>query len=41
MALCSRCGFRQVGRRERIARLNGAWHDVILMELRSNIVGNE
>jgi len=35
MALCSRCGFRQVGRR------NGAWHDVILMERRSNIAGNE
>lgn len=29
------CGFREVGRRERIARLNGVWRDVILLERRS------
>lgn len=38
-ALHSRCGFRQVGRRERIARLNGRWRDTILMERRSRVVG--
>lgn len=33
------CGFREVGRRERISRLNGAWLDTILLERRSPIVG--
>jgi len=28
-------GFRVVGRRERIARLRGAWQDTILLERRS------
>jgi phosphinothricin acetyltransferase len=32
------CGFREVGRRERIGRLNGAWRDTILMERRSDLV---
>lgn len=30
-------GFRVVGRRERIARLNGEWRDTILMERRSTL----
>ena len=30
-----RCGFREVGRRERIAMLNGVWRDTILFERRS------
>jgi phosphinothricin acetyltransferase len=30
-----RCGFREVGRRERIAMLNGIWRDTILFERRS------
>jgi L-amino acid N-acyltransferase YncA len=30
------CGFRVVGRRERIAKLNGSWRDTILTERRSN-----
>ena len=30
-----RCGFREVGRRERIARLNGVWRDTLLFERRS------
>ena len=34
-----RCGFREVGRRERIAKLHGAWRDTLLMERRSTIVG--
>ena len=31
-----RCGFREVGRRERIAVLNGVWRDTLLFERRSN-----
>ena len=27
-------GYRVVGRRERIAQLDGAWHDTLLLELR-------
>jgi phosphinothricin acetyltransferase len=33
------CGFRMIGRRERISKLNGIWHDTVLMERRSSIVG--
>ena len=33
------CGFRVVGRRERIAVLNGVWRDTILTERRSGSVG--
>jgi L-amino acid N-acyltransferase YncA len=29
------CGFREVGRRERIARLNGIWRDTLLFERRA------
>lgn len=39
VALHQRCGFRVVGRRVRIARLNGCWRDTILMERRSRVVG--
>jgi len=39
LALHRRCGFREVGRRERIGKLNGAWRDTILMERRSPVVG--
>ena len=35
------CGFRVVGRRERIALLHGVWRDTILMERRSAVVGRE
>lgn len=31
------CGFRTVGIRERIGRLNGRWRDTLLMERRSNV----
>ena len=34
-----RCGFREVGRRERIGKLNGSWRDTLLFERRSAIVG--
>jgi phosphinothricin acetyltransferase len=39
LALHEREGFREVGRRERIARLGGRWHDTVLMERRSKVVG--
>jgi phosphinothricin acetyltransferase len=35
------CGFRVVGRRERIARLNGVWRDTVMTERRSRVVGVE
>ena len=34
LALHERLGFRVVGRRERIAQLDGAWRDTILLERR-------
>lgn len=33
------CGFRIVGRRERIGQLHGLWRDVLLLERRSLIAG--
>ena len=34
------CGFREIGIREKVGKMsNGVWHDVVLMERRSNIVG--
>jgi phosphinothricin acetyltransferase len=39
IALHKRCGFREVGRRERIGRMKGLWRDTILLERRSKIVG--
>jgi phosphinothricin acetyltransferase len=33
------CGFRVVGRRERVARLHGTWRDTVLTERRSPVVG--
>ncbi|HEY0385602.1 MAG TPA: GNAT family N-acetyltransferase [Pyrinomonadaceae bacterium] len=39
VALHNACGFREVGYRERIARLHGRWRDTVLMERRSTIVG--
>ena len=35
IALHERLGFREVGRRERIARLHGVWRDTLLLERRS------
>lgn len=32
-------GFRQVGYRERIGKINGVWKDTILVERRSKVVG--
>jgi L-amino acid N-acyltransferase YncA len=33
------CGFRTVGRRERIAKQHGLWRDTLLLERRSEVVG--
>jgi L-amino acid N-acyltransferase YncA len=38
MALHKSCGFREVGRRERIGKMNGVWRDTILLERRSKVV---
>jgi L-amino acid N-acyltransferase YncA len=37
--LHEKCGFRQIGYREKIGRKNGIWKDNIIMERRSKIVG--
>lgn len=33
-----RCGFREVGLREKLGKLNGKWRDVLLLERRSQIM---
>ncbi len=40
LALQAACGFRLVGRRERIGQMAGRWRDTVLMERRSVSVGN-
>jgi len=40
LALHRRCGFREVGRRERLGKLGDTWRDVILLERRSRMVGS-
>ena len=40
IALHKRCGFREVGVRERIAQLDGVWRDTVLLERRSQEVGS-
>ena len=37
LALHQRCGFRVVGVRERIGKLNGEWRDVLLLERRASL----
>ena len=39
LALHASQGFRPVGRRERIGQLRGQWHDTLLLERRSAVVG--
>lgn len=39
LAIHQSCGFREVGRRERIGKMTGGWRDTILLERRSKIVG--
>jgi len=38
MALHAACGFRIVGVRERLGRLDGIWRDVVLLERRSQLL---
>jgi L-amino acid N-acyltransferase YncA len=38
LALHERCGFRVVGRRERIAKRDGVWRDTLFLERRSGAV---
>ena len=35
----SLCGFREVGSRQRIAKMQGVWRDTLLFERRSKLVG--
>ena len=39
LAVFRTCGFREVGRRERLGRMSGRWRDVALLERRSETVG--
>jgi L-amino acid N-acyltransferase YncA len=32
-------GFHELGRRERIAKLDGRWRDTVVLERRSSVVG--
>lgn len=41
LTLHKKCGFREVGRRERIGKLNESWRDVVLLERRSRVAGLE
>lgn len=39
IAIHRACGFREVGRRERIGQLKNAWRDTILFERRGEVAG--
>ncbi len=39
LQLQKRCGFRLIGRRQRIGQLHGVWRDTVLTERRSPVVG--
>lgn len=39
IALHKSCGFREVGRRQKLGQRNGTWRDVLLLERRSSSVG--
>jgi phosphinothricin acetyltransferase len=40
LRLQAACGFRVIGRRERVAQHHGVWRDTVLTERRSPVVGN-
>ena len=40
ISLHERCGFRVVGRRERLGEMKGRWRDVLLLERRSSTTGS-
>lgn len=39
LRMCTANGFRQVGRRKHVAKLNGVWRDTVLIERRSQRIG--
>jgi L-amino acid N-acyltransferase YncA len=39
VSLHNSCGFREVGRRLRIAKMKGVWRDTLLLERRSELIG--
>lgn len=40
LSLHKKCDFREIGSRERLGKMdNGKWHDVVLVERRSKLVG--
>jgi L-amino acid N-acyltransferase YncA len=39
ISLHQKCGFRMIGRRERLGQMNGWWRDVLLFERRSPVIG--
>jgi phosphinothricin acetyltransferase len=39
ISLHKTCSFREVGRRERIGKMNGVWRDTVLLERRSKLAG--
>lgn len=32
-------GFRKIGHREKIGKMNGIWRDIVLLERRSKVIG--
>jgi phosphinothricin acetyltransferase len=39
MKIHEQCGFRQIGYREKIGKMNARWRDIMMLERRSKIVG--
>lgn len=39
LKMCDVCGFRQVGRRKHVAKMDGLWRDTVMVERRSTKVG--
>jgi L-amino acid N-acyltransferase YncA len=39
VALHEKHGFRQIGYREKVGKMNGVWRDVLLLERRSKVTG--
>jgi len=37
--LLKKCGFREVGKRDKIGKMNGRWRDIVLLERRSREAG--
>ena len=39
LAIHKKCGFREIGFRKKVGKMNGIWRDTILLERRSEAVG--